>query len=138
MCDERDLRPDHPDQRLDGAGLIAISSISARIQETGGIAASIVAAVEQQGATTQEIVRNVAKAARGSGGRIAHIAGVAGAVEETGAAVSQVLGAAPGLSRQSERFAEQFAAELVRFLLTRLGWVLVPLARRAVPARGRR
>jgi hypothetical protein len=95
VCDERDLRPDHPDQRLDGAGLIAISSISARIQETGGIAASIVAAVEQQGATTQEIVRNVAKAAQGIGGWIAHIAGVAGAVEETGAAVSQVLGAAP-------------------------------------------
>ena len=40
------------------------------------------------------------------------IAGVAGAAEETGAAASQVLGAASELSRQSEHL----AAEVQRFL----------------------
>jgi methyl-accepting chemotaxis protein len=42
------------------------------------------------------------------------IAGVAGAAEETGAAASQVLGAASELSRQSEHL----AAEVGRFLGT--------------------
>jgi methyl-accepting chemotaxis protein len=70
--------------------------------------------VEEQGAATQEIVRNVAQAAMGTGAVTTNIAGVAGAAEETGAAASQVLGAASELSRQSEHL----SAEVQRFLAT--------------------
>ena len=59
-------------------------------------------------------MRNVAQAATGTGEVTSNIAGVAHAVEETGAAASQVLGAAGELSRQSE----QLSAEVGRFLAT--------------------
>ena len=97
-----------------GQAVTAISSISTRIHEISGVATAIAAAVEQQGAATQEIVRNVAQAASGTDAVTTTIAGVAGAAEETGAAASQVLGAASELSRQSE----QLAAEMSRFLAT--------------------
>ncbi len=78
------------------------------------MATSIAAAVEEQGAATQEIVRNVSQAAMGTGEVTTNIAGVASAAEETGAAASQVLGAASELSRQSEHLAQ----EVGRFLAT--------------------
>ncbi|PIK73645.1 methyl-accepting chemotaxis protein, partial [Methylobacterium frigidaeris] len=62
----------------------------------------------------QEIVRNVSQAAAGTGEVTGNIAGVAGAAEETGAAASQVLGAASELSRQSE----YLSAEVASFLDT--------------------
>lgn len=96
-----------------GQAVSAISLITARIQEISGVATGIAAAVEEQGAATQEIVRNVAQAAMGTGEVTSNIAGVAGAAEETGAA-SQVLGAASELSRQSEHL----SAEVSRFLAT--------------------
>ncbi|MFD0934082.1 methyl-accepting chemotaxis protein, partial [Methylobacterium trifolii] len=92
----------------------AIGGITGRIQEISGVATSIAAAVEEQGAATQEIVRNVSQAAVGTGEVTSNIAGVAAAAEETGAAASQVLGAASELSRQSEHL----AAEVARFLAT--------------------
>ena len=78
------------------------------------MATSIAAAVEEQGAATQEIVRNVGQAASGTTEVTSNIAGVAQASEETGAAASQVLGAASELSRQSEHL----GAEVARFLDT--------------------
>ena len=92
----------------------SIGSITARIQDISGVATTIAAAVEQQGAATQEIVRNVAQAATGTSEVTSNISGVAGAAEETGAAASQVLGAASELSRQSEHL----NAEVDRFLAT--------------------
>ena len=92
----------------------AIDGISGRIREINNVASGIAAAVEQQGAATQEIVRNVAQAATGTGEVTTNIAGVARASEETGAAASQVLGAACELSRQSECL----SAEVSRFLAT--------------------
>jgi methyl-accepting chemotaxis protein len=92
----------------------AIGSIAARIQDISGVATSISAAVEEQGAATQEIVRNVAQAAMGTSEVTSNISGVAGAAEETGAAASQVLGAASELSRQSEHL----STEVDRFLAT--------------------
>ena len=67
-----------------GQAVSAIGSITARIQEISGVAVAIAAAVEEQGAATQEIVRNVAQAAVGTGEVTSNIAGVAGAAEETG------------------------------------------------------
>jgi methyl-accepting chemotaxis protein len=92
----------------------AIGVITVRIQEINGVATTIVAAVEEQGAATQEIVRNVAQAAIGTGEVTNNITGVAKASEETGAAAAQVLGAASELSRQSEHL----GAEVSRFLET--------------------
>jgi methyl-accepting chemotaxis protein len=101
-------------QGVTGQAVGAIGAITGRIREINGVAAGIAAAVEEQGAATQEIVRNVTQAAAGTGAVTGTIAGVAGAAEETGAAASQVLGAASELSRQSEHL----AAEVDRFLGT--------------------
>ncbi|UMY16495.1 methyl-accepting chemotaxis protein [Methylobacterium organophilum] len=92
----------------------AIGGITNRIREIDTVTASIAAAVEQQGAATQEIVRNVAQAATGTGEVTTNIAGVAQAVDETGAAANQVLSSASELSRQSERL----SAEVAHFLAT--------------------
>ena len=97
-----------------GQAVSAIGSITTRIQEISGVATAIAAAVEEQGAATQEIVRNVAQAAVGTGEVTSNIAGVAGAAEETGAAASQVLASASELSRQSE----SLSTEVNRFLAT--------------------
>lgn len=67
----------------------------------------------EQGAATQEIVRNVSQAA-GTSEVTGNIAGVAQASEETGAAASQVLSSASELSRQSEHL----RSEVARFLAT--------------------
>jgi len=95
-----------------GQAVAAIASITQRIRDISATSTSIAAAVEQQGAATQEIVRNVTQAAAGTGEVTGNIAGVASAAEHTGAAASQVLGAASALSRQSE----ELAGEMGRFL----------------------
>ncbi|SFV15455.1 methyl-accepting chemotaxis sensory transducer [Methylobacterium sp. 174MFSha1.1] len=92
----------------------AIGTIAGRIREIDVVTAGIASAVEQQGAATQEIVRNVAEAATGAGAVTHTIAGVAQASEETGAAASQVLASSGELSRQSEHL----SAEVHRFLAT--------------------
>lgn len=104
-------------QRIQGStgqAVTAIGGIAARIREINGVAASIAAAVEEQGAATSEIVRNVSQAAAGTSEVTGNIAGVASAAEETGAAASQVLTSASELSRQSEHL----NAEVQRFLST--------------------
>ncbi|MDQ0444465.1 methyl-accepting chemotaxis protein [Methylobacterium persicinum] len=97
-----------------GLAVRAIDSIGGRIREISGVATAIAAAVEEQGAATQEIVRNVAEAATGTGDVTNTIAHVAGAAEETGASASQVLAAASELSLHSERL----QAEMARFVAT--------------------
>src|SRR5438309_2312970 len=52
-------------QGVTGQAVGAIGAITARIREINGVAASIAAAVEEQGAATHEIVRNVSQAAQG-------------------------------------------------------------------------
>ncbi len=56
-----------------------MAGIGGRIDEISGVAAAIAAAVEEQGAATREIVRNVSQAAVGTGEVTGTIAGVAGA-----------------------------------------------------------
>nr|WP_182592001.1 methyl-accepting chemotaxis protein [Methylobacterium fujisawaense] len=99
-------------QASTGQAVEAIGAITARIQEINGVATSIAAAVEEQGAATQEIVRNVGQAAVGTGEVTSNITGVAQAAESTGQAASQVLDAASVLSNQSEHL----TAEVGRFL----------------------
>jgi methyl-accepting chemotaxis protein len=58
--------------------------------------------VEEQGAATQEIARNIAQASIGTAEVSSNIAGVERAANDTGLASSQVLYAAGQLSDQSE------------------------------------
>ncbi|KQP83264.1 chemotaxis protein [Methylobacterium sp. Leaf117] len=97
-----------------GQAVTAIGGITDRIREISGVSTTIAAAVEEQGAATQEIVRNVSQAAVGTELVTSNIASVAGAAEETGAAAAQVLSSASELSRQSEHL----GAEVARFLAT--------------------
>ncbi|GJE70436.1 methyl-accepting chemotaxis protein [Methylorubrum podarium] len=92
----------------------AIGSITGRIGEINTVAATIAAAVEQQGAATQEIVRNVSQASVGTTEVTRNVVGLAHASEEAGAAASQVLAAASELSRESEHL----TSEVDRFLAT--------------------
>ncbi len=101
-------------QGVTGQAVSAIGSITTRIREINDVASSIAAAVEQQGAATQEIVRNVAQAATGPSEVTGNIAGVAQASEDTGAAAAQVLSSSGELSRHAERL----SAEMARFLAT--------------------
>ncbi|MGU3404252.1 methyl-accepting chemotaxis protein [Methylobacterium brachiatum] len=101
-------------QASTGQAVAAIDGIGRRIREIDGVATSIAAAVEEQGAATQEIVRNVAEAAAGTDAVTGTIASLAQAAGETGAAATQVLEAASEMSRQSEHL----TAEVGRFLAT--------------------
>ena len=73
---------------------------------------TVAVAIEQQGATTEEIVRSVARAAEGTEAVTGNIADVSKGAEETGGAAEQVLGTARGMARKSERL----SAEIQRFL----------------------
>ncbi|QDI79920.1 hypothetical protein E8E01_05510 [Methylorubrum populi] len=76
------------------------------------VATSIAAAVEQQGAATQEIVRNIVQAASDTTEVTSNVVGLARASEHSGVASSQVMSASVELSGQ----AEQLSAEVARFL----------------------
>jgi methyl-accepting chemotaxis protein len=99
-------------QSSTGAAVTAIGSVGDVIGEISQIATAIAAAVEQQSAATREISRNAQLAAGGTEEMAGNITGVSQAAGDTGAAATQVLGAAGELSRQSE----QLRAEVDRFL----------------------
>lgn len=67
------------------------------------IASTIAAAIEQQGAVTREISRNVQRAAKGTAQVAASIAEVNRGAGDTGTASSQILTSAQLLSEQSAR-----------------------------------
>ncbi len=90
----------------------AIRNVVDVIAEIDQIGVTIAAAIEQQGAATKEISRNVHEAARGTQEVNSNISGVQRAADDTGSAASQVLGAAEQLSSQSR----DLAAQVNRFL----------------------
>ena len=79
----------------------AIKEIASTIGRISEIAAVIAAAVDEQGATTQEIARNVQQAAQGTNDVAANITDVNRGATETGAASAKVLGSARSLSKES-------------------------------------
>jgi len=81
----------------------AIKEIGDTIGRMAEIAATIAAAVEQQGAATQEISRNVQQASHGTTAVNSNIAHVQSGASETGSASTQVLSAAQSLSMESNR-----------------------------------
>jgi len=90
----------------------AIKAIGDTIGRMSEIASTIASAVEEQGAATQEISRNVQHAAHGTQQVSSNIANVQRGASETGSASSQVLAAAKSLSGESTRL----KAEVGRFL----------------------
>jgi methyl-accepting chemotaxis protein len=81
----------------------AIKEISGTIGRISEISSTIASAVEEQGAATQEISRNVQQAAAGTTQVASNITDVQRGANETGSASSQVLGSAQSLSLESNR-----------------------------------
>jgi methyl-accepting chemotaxis protein len=80
----------------------AIQGISRAIADVSGVVTSIAAAVEEQGAATAEIARTVLQSSAATQDVSRNVIGISDAATQTGAAASQVLSAAGGLSRQSD------------------------------------
>ncbi|MBW7960744.1 methyl-accepting chemotaxis protein [Bradyrhizobium sp. BR 10261] len=81
----------------------AIKEISDTIEKLSEISSTIAAAVEEQGAATQEISRNVQQAAEGTHQVSANITQVHRGASKTGSASAQVLSAAQSLCGDSNR-----------------------------------
>ena len=79
----------------------AIRDITTTIEKVSEIATAIAGAVQEQGAATQEISRNVAHAAMATQDVTSHIGGVSKSGIETDSAAANVLAAAIGLSKSS-------------------------------------
>jgi methyl-accepting chemotaxis protein len=85
----------------------AIKEISATIQRMSEIGATIASAVDQQGTATQEIARNVQRAAAGTAQVAANIGHVNAAADKTGTASSLVFTSAKALSNEGARLREE-------------------------------
>jgi len=85
----------------------AIDGIGRTIARMSQISVSIAAAMEEQGAATAEIARNVQEAARGTEMVTGNIGDVKRGAGETGAAASQVLSAAQELARHSDSLGQE-------------------------------
>jgi methyl-accepting chemotaxis protein len=81
----------------------AIKEIGDTIGRMSEISSAIAAAVEQQGAATQEISRNIQQAAMGTSEVSSNITDVQRGATETGSASTQVHSAAKSLSSESNR-----------------------------------
>jgi methyl-accepting chemotaxis protein/CHASE3 domain sensor protein len=92
----------------------AIKEIGGTIGRISEIASTIAAAVEEQGAATQEIARNVGEAAKGTQQVAGNITDVNRGAGETGSASAQVLSSAQSLSGESNHL----KAEVEKFLMT--------------------
>ncbi len=92
----------------------AIKEIGSTIGRISEIASTIATAVEEQGATTQEIARNVQRAAQGTTEVASNIAEVNKAAGETGSSSNQVLASAQALSGEGTRL----KMEVDKFLTT--------------------
>jgi methyl-accepting chemotaxis protein len=94
--------------------VVAIKEISGTIGRISEISSTIASAVEEQGAATQEISRNVQQAAQGTVQVSSNISDVQRGASETGTASSQVLSSAQMLSSDSAKL----KMEVEKFLTT--------------------
>ncbi len=92
----------------------AIKEIGETIARISQIATAVAAAVEEQGASTQEIARNIQEAAKGTAQVSGNISEVTRGASETGTASSQVLVSARSLSTESG----QLKMKVAKFLAT--------------------
>jgi methyl-accepting chemotaxis protein len=94
-------------QQATGETVGSIEEISGVIRRISEITTTIAAAVEEQGAATQEIARNVQEAARGTQEVSSNIVSVTEASQHTGSAATQLLGASDDLAKQAETMRSQ-------------------------------
>jgi len=99
-------------QSATGETVAAIQSIGATIGQINEIATTIASAVEEQGAATHEISRNIQQVAVGTEQVTRTIADVRQGANDTGTAANQMQDAAEKLSRQAERL----TGEVGRFI----------------------
>jgi methyl-accepting chemotaxis protein len=81
------------------------------------IATTIASAIEEQGAATQEITRNVQQAAAGTTQVASNITDVSRGASETGSGSSQVLSSAQSLANESNE-SNRLKLEMGKFLTT--------------------
>ncbi|WP_027574020.1 methyl-accepting chemotaxis protein [Bradyrhizobium sp. WSM1743] len=96
-------------QDATGRSVAAISDISGTISRMSEIATAVSAAVEQQGAATREIARNIQQAAQGTGDVSVGVVDVQRGAAETGGASAQLLSSARQLSHDSTRLKDEVA-----------------------------
>src|SRR5712692_6879964 len=99
-------------QQVTTSAVGAIRNIGQTIGEINDITTAIAAAVEEQGAATREIARNVQHAAGGTTEVSSNIVGVSTASAEAGSAAGEVLSASSALRRE----ADVLRAEIDAFL----------------------
>ncbi|APF38446.1 methyl-accepting chemotaxis protein [Chelatococcus daeguensis] len=92
----------------------AIEGISETIARIDEISATIASSVEEQGAATGEIARNVQQAAHGTQEVSAHISGVTRAAADTGRVSSEIVSAASELTDQAGRLREEVERFIAR------------------------
>jgi methyl-accepting chemotaxis protein len=100
-------------QQVTTSAVGAIRNIGHTIGEINDVTTAIAAAVEEQGAATREIARNIQHAAGGTSEVSSNIIGVSTASAQAGSAASEVLSASGALRRE----ADVLRAEIDAFLL---------------------
>ena len=100
-------------QSATGLMVDAIGKICSTIAEINQIVTTFASAIEEQGAATNEIARNVQEAAIDTQEVSNNIVGVTRAASETGAAASQALGVAGELSKQSNALLTEVGGFLI-------------------------
>jgi len=99
-------------QQVTSSAVTAIRSIGQTIGEMSEYTSTITVAVEQQGAATREIARNIQHAATGTAEVSSNIVGVSQASTDTGAAAEQVLRASGDLRREADQLRDGIDAFL--------------------------
>jgi methyl-accepting chemotaxis protein len=99
-------------QQVATSAVGAIRNIGTTIAAINEVTAGIAAAVEQQGAATREIARNIQHAAGGTSEVSSNIIGVSTASAEAGSAASEVLDASGALRRDADILRDEIHAFL--------------------------
>jgi methyl-accepting chemotaxis protein len=87
----------------------SIGTISKTVEQIREISNMVAAAVEEQGAATQEIASNTSRAAQGTEAVTTNISGVGHAAEMTGAASTQLMGLSNNLTSQAGKLQDEVA-----------------------------
>jgi methyl-accepting chemotaxis protein len=99
-------------QDVTTSAVSAIRKIGQTIGEINNVTTAIAAAVEEQGAATREIARNIQHAAGGTSEVSSNIVGVSTASAEAGEAASAVLNASDALRKEAEGLRSEIDAFL--------------------------
>jgi hemerythrin-like metal-binding protein len=100
-------------QQQTAQSVTAIGTIVTTIQEIDQVSGAIAAAVEQQGAATQEITRNIQKAHTGTAEVAENVKGVSKGAESSSRSAKTLLASAQGLNSE----AESLRAEADKFMI---------------------